>query len=78
MTCPECGYTPAKEDDYGKPLDEFEQLDEFEVIGACGLNVFCPRCSCEFNPDTGEPHDPDKCELCKWQVKTQIPEGMLF
>ena len=51
--CPECG---------------FEGLTgEFDSLGACLDDVFCPRCSCEFDPVTHEIHeaDPSTCDGCR-------------
>jgi hypothetical protein len=34
------------------PETRYDVLDFFEVAGADDGNVFCPKCCCEFNPDT--------------------------
>jgi len=48
--CPEC--------DYAGPLDAFE------CVGACGGNLFCPECACEFEPASGKIHLPENCPEC--------------
>ena len=42
VKCPDCGFT--------------DDLNGFDVLGACASNVFCIKCHCEFNPDTGKVH----------------------
>lgn len=58
IRCPSCDYSPVEEGRYASgtdmPRTREEALDCFEVGGADDGCVFCPMCSCEFNPDTGE------------------------
>ena len=43
ITCPECEFSG--------------DTDDFDNLGASGeTNVFCTRCNCEFDPDTGVKH----------------------
>lgn len=49
-TCPRCGHTGDG--------------DDFDIFGACGDNVFCPKCHLEFDPLTLEPHHTDPCQMC--------------
>jgi hypothetical protein len=46
IACPKCGH----EDD----------IEGFDCLGACNDNLFCVRCHCEFDPETGLIH---KCKL---------------
>ena len=43
IICPKCGHS--------------DDLDGFDVIDACNENLFCVRCHCEFNPDSGKIHE---------------------
>jgi hypothetical protein len=53
ITCPQCGHA--------------DDLDGFDVLGACDCNLFCQQCHAEFDPDTGEIH---KCtRKCKRKRK---------
>lgn len=63
LRCPSCGYSPYDEERKRDVLVQGglegpscydEALDYFEVTGAEEGNVFCPRCSQEFNPRTRE------------------------
>lgn len=49
IKCPKCEH---ESDDNG-----------FDVLGACGANLFCTQCHCEFEPG-GEVHDARKCKEC--------------
>jgi hypothetical protein len=51
LTCPQCG----KQD----------ILEGFDEIGACGRNIFCTGCCCEFDINTGKIHDSAECLECK-------------
>ena len=44
--------------------DKIEDSDGFDVIGACGNNLFCTNCNCEFDPSTGVIHDKATCLHC--------------
>ena len=50
LTCPDCKRTDRDE--------------HFDIVMACGDNVFCPHCNCEFDAITGERHDASDCGEC--------------
>jgi DNA-directed RNA polymerase subunit N (RpoN/RPB10) len=58
VRCPSCGYSPVEYARYTSQTDMPETredvLDFFQVYGADEGCAFCPRCTCEFNTDTGE------------------------
>ena len=65
LHCPECKYRAS--DDADKESDGLpypvtdapktydEALEFFEALGADEGCVFCPRCKCEFNVESGQP-----------------------
>jgi len=61
VSCPECVFRAP--------------LENFDVLGACRDNIFCPECSCEFDSETGEVHDHrQECCVDKVQFLTaQFP-----
>lgn len=63
IQCPKCGFSDV--------------LDGFDCIGACGANVFCVRCHCEFDPDSRVKHDGRSCPTCK-AVRREVhtPHGI--
>lgn len=41
-------------------------LDAFDIIGACGTNVFCPRCNSEIDSETGKlAARCQRCDACE-------------
>ena len=63
--CPSCGKRPPYRDDYGQFLSLEDRVDWFECGGACDGFILC-QCACEYDWQTGEEHDPEKCDHCEW------------
>ena len=38
-----------------------DDLHGYDCMGACGDNLICPDCHCEFDPATGLEHVPGPC-----------------
>jgi len=60
LTCPKCGHQ-----------DDEEQWD---CLGACNDNVFCRRCHCEFDPETGAIH---RCQVDAAQASINREHGIV-
>lgn len=57
VRCPACGYSAIK-DARRWPLTDVpetrdDSLEYFDVLGADDDCIFCPECTCEFNPGPG-------------------------
>ena len=48
-----------------------EELENLDCLGACGSNVFCAICDCEFDPVSRKVHE---CSLSAWDASA-IREG---
>ena len=42
----------------------FGCLEDFDDLGSCGDNVFCPKCHQEFSALDGSLHDARSCRVC--------------
>lgn len=61
LKCSECNYE--------------SNLDAFDIIGACGTNVFCPQCNAEIDSETGKlVARCQHCDACK-EIELDAGEG---
>ena len=62
--CPKCGFSGCSDVD-------------FETLGACLDNVFCPECHCEFEPISGQVHKEGECCVELGEAHVEVCEIVL-